>query len=1027
MESDRLSSPTSSTLSSLSHSFDVSKFLMKMRELKGTFSGRVKWSDSLEPANWKSCHLEITEEGSLRPILRSTDSTELGSSDTSNNVIIKHLQDCKLKLVEEPSIGLPVIKVATETSTDYFCVSDKAKFESLLCSLIWWSALRPKGIFNKISFESPPLRNNDEEPTNLLVSQLIIFGPLPPKRRIPVFKQLTRPNFLEKSSSDEGWFPAMGVLKSNGTLDLLLQSDGSLIYTLDITILTRSEIRLLDSSLQNDNYLFIGKLPVLRQEFSLPCERKLILNGPLIKHLPGIILKFSLPIDVEDWLVSLKSFALAESLSLTGAHNSNKLRVSNRFRISIVEGDFKGIRKSLIGGPPSLYVELSMWGHPWGRTAMVRDTETPFWREEFSFNENVKVSNVRITLKQRNANPNKEDETVGFLNITQELINDTSLNKETRLPVMDAKTGRFKIGTICIRIISSLKFILPASNFGKFESALTQVCPGQVLSFINDLPLGADMKFEDISSVFLDVFQILGREDDWFAALIDKELADVDGSIARNTKNNKSSTHIYGTLFRGNSILTRSMESFFIRVGKEYLDKSIGPPLRQIIGSGEDCEVDPNRIREDDPEKKKLIIEANHVKLLYWVEKIWSAIYNTSNDIPMPIKNQMRTLRKKLELMCIEDDVTRILNCVSGMLFLRFFCPVILNPKLFNFVRSHLNERSRRTVTLISKVLLNLSNLTVFANKEPYMAGMNCFIEDHREEMLDYTDKVTQKKLDFSSKKLKLASSVARPKLLMDANVLAELPTNPYLIDRYLRETQIFVAFANYTINKEGSKGIPISGSLDHISKNITNIEISLEEKRAEIGDLEFEKITTNNVEVFGNDLLKYLEQDSDQGNENTTPILQSDGPVDAIEQLERESILLLHKVERLKRALVDYEHPTENMEEKIKYGQFLADNTYYTKTMDIMVDTQRQFGEDEALSKLFSSNDGYSHLLDTVVPRLSTQSSGSTNISFSDGSGGLGRKLSFFRSNKTTRVAIRDGEERETKTSFTKWFKRVK
>lgn len=994
-----------------------------MQQLKGTFSGKVRWSCSLSPPDWKRHLLVITSEGSLKHVEGFGE-----SPDAADCVIIKHLQNCHIKLVEEPNFGRPVIEVTTGSRKDYLGSSDRERFESLLCSLIWWSGLKPKGIFNKMSFEAPDVTQIGEEPANLLVSQLMVFGPLPTKKRIPIVKQLTRPDFLKKSDTEEGWFPAMGVLRSNGTLDLLLQSDGSLIYTLDVTVLLRSEIRLIDSSLQNDNYLFLGELPLLRQELNLLGEKKLIPNGASVKCLPRIVLKFPLPIDVEDWLVSLKAFALAESLSLTVSHNSNKLRISNRFKISIVEGAFPSLKRKLDGVALNLYVELSLWDNAIGRTAIVRDTETPFWREEFMFNEGVRVCNLRIILKQKGAVPNREDKTIGYLNITQDMINDPSLDKETRLPLIDAKNGRFKIGTICVRIISSLKFILPASNFGKFESALTQVYPSQVLSFINDLPLGADTSFEDFSSIFLDVFQILGREDDWFAALLDKELADVDGSITRNTKNNRSSTHIYGTLFRGNSVLTRSMEFYFIRLGKEYLDKSIGPALREIIGSGEDCEVDPNRIKESDPDKKMTILEENHTKLLFWASKIWSAIYNTSNDVPLPIKNQMKTLRKKLELMCIEDDTTRILNCVSGMLFLRFFCPVILNPKLFDFVRSHLNERSRRTVTLISKVLLNLSNLTLFANKEPFMVGLNCFIEDHSEEMLDYIDKITQKKLDFSPKKLKLAGSVARPKLPMSEKVLAELPTNPYLIDRYLRETQIFAAFANYTINKRGDKQqMVLSSSLEHISENISRIEVSLEEKKAEIGELEFENITTDNVEVFGNDLYKFLKKDCDQMSGAETPPLPSDSPGNVIEQLERESILLLHKVERLKRCLVDYEYATENEEDKLRYGQFLADHTYFTKTMDIIVDKQQQFGECDGMVKLFRKNDGSSHLLDSVIPRLSSQSSGSTSLSLSEASPGFGRKLSIFKSTKTTRVSLGEGEIKENKISFTKWFRRVK
>lgn len=978
--------------------FDVDSFIRNAEGMQGTFNGEVKWCNDLESGDWIKYSIRITDHGTLECRSESP-SLEKSSSQTSEVSLkkpsIDHLQSCKVKLIEKSGNTVPIIEVTTQSHREFFLVNDSVSFESLLSSLIWWSALKTKGVFNKITLKSTPaILGADDVPTNLLVSQLVVYGPLP-HRRIPVIRHISRPSFVPKSKTEEGWFPVMGVLKSDGKLDFLLQSDGKLVYSLDIRALLRSEIRMLDRSLQNDNMLFLGTIHSLRQELGVCDKQKFIVGGPTVKNDTSIILRFPLSIDVEDWLVALKSFAQAEYLSLTGAHDSNRLRLSNRFKISIVEGDFPGIRDASYADLPRLYVELSIWDHSWGRTAVVQGSETPFWREEFVFDENIKICNLRIEIKQR-SQTKKDDETVGYVEITQEMINDVSLNKETRLPVLDSKNRRFQIGTICIRIVSSLNFILPAANYQRFESALSEVDLSQIVNSVRSFSLGSDLTFEDIAGILLDVFQVLHKEDDWFSALIDRELVDLDGSITRNTLNNRTSTHIYGTLFRGNSILTRSMESFFYRVGKEYLDLSIGPVLRAVIKCTGSCEVDPARIREDDPAKKEAILEENRERLLQMVENIWMAIYSTSNDIPMPIKNQMRTLRKKLELICIEDDVTRVLNCVSGMLFLRFFCPVILNPKLFDLVRSHLNEQSRRTVTLISKVLLNLSNLSSFGNKEPYMKGLNCFIENHKGELLDYIDKVTQKKLDFAPKKLRLTSSVLRPKLLMDEEILAELPTNPYLIDRYLRETELFTAFATCVIDREKNGKMSHSLSLGQVSKSVANLEISVDHRRSEIGELEFEKISENNAEVFGNDLFKYLKQDKETSpTSNLKPNIEF--KPEMMEQLERESTLLFYRTEHLKRLFADYEFPAKGTAERRSYSQFLAKNTYCSKTREILIDPNHQMIESEGITKLFSTHDTQG-LLDSIVPRVSTQSSRSGSPSASDNPTTVGRTLSKFK-----------------------------
>ena len=80
---------------------------------------------------------------------------------------------------------------------------------------------------------------------------------------------------------------------------------------------------------------------------------------------------------------------------------------------------------------------------------------------------------------------------------------------------------------------------------------------------------------------------------------------------------------------------------------------------------------------------------------------------------------------------------------VAGFLFLRFFCPAILGPKLFSLARDHPPMKSARAFTLIAKTLQNLANLVEFGWKEEFMKDMNSFIIENLENMKHFLDKIS--------------------------------------------------------------------------------------------------------------------------------------------------------------------------------------------------------------------------------------------------------------------------------------------
>lgn len=984
--------------------FDRDKFLSTMQSLKGTFEGDVYWAyDGKSRNDWNRDRCQITEMGSLRCCKKNNEPS-----------IISHLQNCKLKFIERSSGGLPIIQVSVGFKKVYLRAQDASTFQELVCSLMWWAGLRKNGIFEKFAPQKPIL-NNDANPTNVLVSHLYVFGPILNKV-VPVDSKLKKPDFLPKSDIEEGWFPAMGVLKSNGILDLLLQEDGTLIYSINIATLLRSEIRIPDSSLGTGSYLFLKAIPELRKGLQLTRYQRFIHTSKHAQN-SSILLKFPLKIDLEDWFVALRSFAIAETFSLIGADKSNNVCVSNSFSLSILEGHFR--ESQFDGELPSLYVELSMWGHTWSRTPVAENSYSPFWREIFTFHESLPVDDLRLEIKKKSNDSKKPDKTVGYIDLSQEDINDPKFVKETRVPVMSLNERNGEIGTLCIKIVSSLILVLPPSNFTKMENLLREVNPEELCNLVEDFSEDSDVKMDSISDIFLDIFQALNKENAWFSALLKKEISAIDNSISRNTIQNRTSSHIYGTLFRGSSVLTISMEKYFLRVGHEYLDKSIGDVLRDIIKKQINCELDPTRIEEIDPALKEEIMTQNKETLFHYVGLIWNRIYTTSNDLPMSIREQMQMFRKKLELICMEDEMNTTLNCVSVVLFLRFFCPVILNPKLFGLVSNHLNETSHRNLTLICKVLLNLSNITYFGNKEPYMILMNEFIESHKAELLDYIDKVTLKKLDFSPKKLKLVGYVARPKLTMNKEALKELPVNPYLIDKHLRETEIFTFLATITMKKEGNLNV-----LNKMEAGTDGVlcDRPLVSKKSIIGSLEFEKITENNTEIFGNDFLQYLEDDNFTLDDNKR-YEDADSNEDIIGKLKQESMLLYYKIGNITRMLTDFEYPSEVALNQPNYSEFLAENTYFSNDKKLVTNLHGELGEVKGLKKLFDSETNKSPLFDSIIAKENINFSDfhgglSVHSSRSDSSSSIGKNISRFSSKKLNKIIPGSSSEKNGEKS---------
>jgi hypothetical protein len=196
-----------------------------------------------------------------------------------------------------------------------------------------------------------------------------------------------------------------------------------------------------------------------------------------------------------------------------------------------------------------------------------------------------------------------------------------------------------------------------------------------------------------LADILLQIFQVTNTASEWLMALaeneidgIHKESPIIEDKPTSHTGSEPFIRHKSGLtdaniLFRGNSLLTKALDTHMKRLGREYLEETLGEHLQRIAADDTYCEVDPMRI--DGPEN----VQRNWKVLISNTRTIWQAIFTSATRCPLELRKILRHIRS-----CVEDRYGDLLRTVSyssvcGFLFLRFFCPAILNPKLFGLLK----------------------------------------------------------------------------------------------------------------------------------------------------------------------------------------------------------------------------------------------------------------------------------------------------------------------------------------------------
>jgi hypothetical protein len=174
------------------------------------------------------------------------------------------------------------------------------------------------------------------------------------------------------------------------------------------------------------------------------------------------------------------------------------------------------------------------------------------------------------------------------------------------------------------------------------------------------------------------------------------------------------------------------MDQYMKIVAMGYLHETVGEAVRQLFEEKRSCEMDPTRGAKPAEGLKVLSLH---------IEALCTAIFESVDRCPAPLRDVFQNLQQAVTAHFPTETNVRYTS-VSAFIFLRLFCPAIINPKLFNMMPDHPTDLTARNLMLVAKSIQNLANMTEFGAKESYMIPVNGLLTRLRGGMVRYLDTI---------------------------------------------------------------------------------------------------------------------------------------------------------------------------------------------------------------------------------------------------------------------------------------------
>ncbi|XP_042735525.1 ras GTPase-activating protein 4-like isoform X1 [Lagopus leucura] len=187
------------------------------------------------------------------------------------------------------------------------------------------------------------------------------------------------------------------------------------------------------------------------------------------------------------------------------------------------------------------------------------------------------------------------------------------------------------------------------------------------------------------------------------------------------------------TLFRSNSLASKSMESFLKVTGMQYLHVVLGPTISRVFEEKKYVELDPSKVEIKDVgcsglhrvQTESEVIEQGRQLLQSYLRELLDTIGKSAPTCPPVIRAAFRQLFQRVGERFPQHQHTQFV-AVTSFLCLRFFSPAIMTPKLFHLRETHADARTSRTLLLLAKAVQMVGNMEPAAGraKEEWLAPL---------------------------------------------------------------------------------------------------------------------------------------------------------------------------------------------------------------------------------------------------------------------------------------------------------------